>query len=92
MVCIDDSGIVVSLDNCFKIVVYDLIGRNIVETIELKNGFNIDILEQYIDKHDPYLFFTCSSSVELVNAVEETGVHVYVVKCPVKYIDLIDSI
>lgn len=91
MICVDNMGNIVSLDKCCRIIVYDIVSKSIVEVIDMREGFDVDLLEQYIDKHDPYLLITCSSS-ELKDVVEETGVHVFIVNCPANYTELVKNI
>jgi len=92
-ICIDDNDNIANLSDCSKIIVYDLVENKTVDSIEFRNRFDIDLIEIYIDKYDPKLFFTCMESrSDLIDSIEEYGIHVYLVNCPVKYLDLLNNI
>ncbi|GEM_PF-1798414 len=90
-ICLNKDERITSLNRCTSILVVDVDEKKIVDEIKVEGIIDPDFLDDYFDKYDPHILFTCNINEELALSIEEYGVHVYIVK-NMKYNDLLDEI
>ncbi|MET1159657.1 MAG: hypothetical protein ABWW65_01725 [Thermoprotei archaeon] len=82
--CTNGKRYTSDLGNCRELLVIDVDSKTIADKISIDKNDKTTILyiiEDLVEKYDPYVLFICGISEEELLYIEESGIKVYVTKC-----------